>query len=43
VAKALERTRVAVFTGEIEPDQARTFAREMAIKYLNREQPSESA
>jgi tRNA nucleotidyltransferase (CCA-adding enzyme) len=38
VAKALERTREAVFTGEIQPDQARTFAQQMAIKYLNREQ-----
>jgi tRNA nucleotidyltransferase/poly(A) polymerase len=37
VAKALERTREAVFTGEIAADQARSFARDMAIKYLNRE------
>ena len=37
VAKALERTRMAVFTGEIQADQARAFAREMAIKYLSRE------
>jgi len=37
VAKALERTKEAVFTGEIEASQARTFAREMAIKYLDRE------
>jgi tRNA nucleotidyltransferase (CCA-adding enzyme) len=37
IARALERTREAVFTGEIEPAQARTFAREMAIKYLDRE------
>jgi len=37
IAKALERTREAVFTGEIDPAQARTFAREMAIKYLDRE------
>jgi hypothetical protein len=37
IAKALERTREAVFTGEIEPAQARTFAREMAIKYLDHE------
>jgi len=37
IAKALERTREAVFTGEIDPDEARTFAREMAIKYLDRE------
>ncbi|HEY6843200.1 MAG TPA: hypothetical protein VI391_03470 [Thermoanaerobaculia bacterium] len=34
IAKALERTREAVFTGEIAPDNARSFAREMAIKYL---------
>ncbi len=34
VAKALERTREAVFTGEIKPEEARSFAREMAIKYL---------
>jgi tRNA nucleotidyltransferase/poly(A) polymerase len=37
IAKALERTREAVFTGEIDPGQARVFAREMAIKYLDRE------
>ncbi|HUP48710.1 MAG TPA: hypothetical protein VNA04_07955 [Thermoanaerobaculia bacterium] len=41
VARALERTREAVFTGEIPPDQARTFAREMAIKYLKREHSSD--
>jgi len=35
VAKALERTREAVFTGEIAQTEARTFAREMAIKYLD--------
>lgn len=35
VAKALERTREAVFTGEIPPAEALTFARAMAIKYLN--------
>jgi len=35
VAKALERTREAVFTGEIPHTEARTFAREMAIKYLD--------
>ena len=34
VAKALERTREAVFTGEITQTEARTFARAMAIKYL---------
>lgn len=38
VAKALERTREAVFTGEIPPAEARSFAREMAMKYLSREQ-----
>ena len=37
VAKALERTREAVFTGEIAENEARSFAREMAMKYLNRE------
>ena len=37
IAKALERTREAVFTGEIAPAEARDFAREMAIKYLDRE------
>jgi tRNA nucleotidyltransferase (CCA-adding enzyme) len=36
VAKALERAREAVFTGEVSADDARTFAREMALKYLNR-------
>ncbi|MEA2328607.1 MAG: hypothetical protein QOE68_3566 [Thermoanaerobaculia bacterium] len=35
VAKALERTREAVFTGEIPQAEAKTFAREMAIKYLD--------
>lgn len=35
VARALERTREAVFTGEIPPAEALTFARAMAIKYLN--------
>ena len=37
VAKALERTREAVFNGEIEPEEARSFAREMAMKYLERD------
>ncbi|HUP44055.1 MAG TPA: hypothetical protein VM779_00940 [Thermoanaerobaculia bacterium] len=41
IARALERTREAVFTGEIAPDQARSFAREMAMKYLGREHSSE--
>jgi tRNA nucleotidyltransferase/poly(A) polymerase len=35
VARALERTREAVFTGEIAPEHARDFARELAMKYLN--------
>ena len=35
VAKALERTREAVFTGEIPQADAKAFAREMAIKYLD--------
>ncbi len=37
IARALERTREAVFTGEIPADQARSFARDLAIQYLNRE------
>jgi tRNA nucleotidyltransferase (CCA-adding enzyme) len=36
IARALERAREAVFLGEINPDEARSFAREMAIKYLSR-------
>jgi len=39
VARALERTREAVFTGEIEPAEARTFARAMAIKYRESSDP----
>jgi len=35
IAKALERTREAVFNGEILVDDARDFARQMAMKYLN--------
>jgi tRNA nucleotidyltransferase (CCA-adding enzyme) len=34
VAKALERTREAVFTGEIDPDEARRYARDLAMKYM---------
>jgi tRNA nucleotidyltransferase/poly(A) polymerase len=41
IARALERTREAVFTGEIKPDEARTFARDKAIKYLSRQLASE--
>jgi hypothetical protein len=37
VAKALERTREAVFTGEVKAEDARAFAREMAMQYLSRE------
>lgn len=40
VARALERTREALFTGEIAPDEARSFAQQMAIKYLSRETPA---
>ena len=41
IAKALERTREAVFVGEISAEEARAFAQRMAIKYLNREQVSD--
>lgn len=34
VARALERTREAVFTGEIEPSDAQSYARDLAKKYL---------
>jgi tRNA nucleotidyltransferase (CCA-adding enzyme) len=34
IARALERTREAVFTGEIQPEQARDFARDLAVRYL---------
>ncbi len=34
VARALERTREAVFTGEISAEEALAFARGMAMKYL---------
>jgi tRNA nucleotidyltransferase (CCA-adding enzyme) len=34
VARALERTREAVFTGEIAPDEARKFARKLAKEYM---------
>lgn len=37
ISRALERTREAVFTGEIAPEEARNFARQMAIRYLGRE------
>ncbi|HYS55350.1 MAG TPA: hypothetical protein VER58_16455 [Thermoanaerobaculia bacterium] len=35
IAKAIERTREAVFVGEITPEEAQAFAQRMAIKYLN--------
>lgn len=38
VSRALERTREAVFTGEIPPEQARNFARETAVRYMKREE-----
>ncbi|HYM61003.1 MAG TPA: hypothetical protein VEZ11_08930 [Thermoanaerobaculia bacterium] len=41
VAKALERTREAVFNGEIAAADARAFAQEVALKYLKREQRTE--
>lgn len=34
IAKALERTREAVFTGEISVDEAKGFARELAKRFL---------
>ncbi len=40
VARALERTREAVFNGEIPVGEARAFARDLAIKYLDGEQSS---
>lgn len=41
LARALERAREAVFTGEISPDEARSFAKEMALKYLRAESSSD--
>ncbi|HJQ41271.1 MAG TPA: hypothetical protein VKB93_29375 [Thermoanaerobaculia bacterium] len=41
IAKALERTREAVWSGEIEPADARSFAREMAKKYREQNPQSE--
>lgn len=41
VARALERTREAVFTGEVSAEAARGFARELALKYLSHNQPAE--
>lgn len=39
VAQALERTREAVWAGEIPPDEARRFAKEMALQYLSDNRP----
>lgn len=38
ISRALERTREAVFTGEIPPEQARSFAQQVAQKYFERSQ-----
>jgi tRNA nucleotidyltransferase/poly(A) polymerase len=38
VAQALERTREAVFTGEIEAGDARTFARRVAMEYFQKDE-----
>jgi tRNA nucleotidyltransferase (CCA-adding enzyme) len=38
VAQALERTREAVFTGEIEAGDARTFARRVAMEYFAKDE-----
>lgn len=37
IAKALERTREAVFTGEIPVEEARSFARDLAMQYLGQD------
>lgn len=39
VAQALERTREAVFNGEIPADEARRYAKEMALQYLSDNRP----
>ncbi|HEX6159171.1 MAG TPA: hypothetical protein VF111_03325 [Thermoanaerobaculia bacterium] len=39
VAQALERTREAVFNGEIPPNEARRFAKAMALQYLSDNRP----
>ena len=38
VAQALERTREAVFSGEIEVSDARAFARRVAMEYLQKDE-----
>jgi tRNA nucleotidyltransferase/poly(A) polymerase len=43
VARALERTREAVYLGEIAPQEARTFASGLALQYLNREEQPEKS
>ena len=40
VAKALERTREAVYFGQITPQEASAFATKLALKYLSREEQS---
>jgi tRNA nucleotidyltransferase (CCA-adding enzyme) len=42
VAKALERTREAVYFGQITPQEAQAFATSLALKYLSREEQSGS-
>jgi tRNA nucleotidyltransferase/poly(A) polymerase len=43
VALALERTREAVYLGEIAPQDARSFASGLALQYLNREEQPETS
>jgi tRNA nucleotidyltransferase (CCA-adding enzyme) len=43
VARALERTREAVYLGEIAPQEARSFASGLALQYLNREEQPEKS
>lgn len=38
ISRAIERTREAVFTGEIPPEEARSFAQQIAQKYFERSQ-----
>jgi hypothetical protein len=42
IAKALERTREAVFNREIDPDEARGYARALAKKYLEEQRDLDS-
>lgn len=43
IAKALERTREAVFSGEIPPEQARAYARDVAMKLLTSDRRDSNA